>query len=240
MSRMARFAVAAMIGLGSAPALADDTGVTVFLDPEVYIAGSAGISIISADSGGLNTAGPHLNSNDDDLQNLIASGAVGLSNFASVGPVSFRMEGEFFLVKETSIRTDSFPGPPGPITFFYRGSVEQLGFMASLWADYQPVESLPLVLSVGAGAGVTRTAINVNDTVVAAAGNDTTFTYMAGLQAAWNFDENWTLALTGRYIDMGKSEFGLRTIGGGAPSGNYTLDMSGFQAMATVRLRFPI
>lgn len=233
-------AALAAVGLAAAPVQADDTGVSVFLDPEVYVAAGLGFSSMNVDSGGLNTVGPHLNSGSDDVSDMIVSGAVGLANFASIGPVSFRIEGEMFHVKASSLRTDSFPGPPGPIAFFYNGTMEQSGGMVSVWADYQPMETLPLILSAGGGFGVARTWVNANDGVVRINGQDDSFLYMGGLQAAWNFDENWTLALTGRYIGMQSVEYQMRTLGGGAPAGNYTLDPSGFQGMATVRLRFPI
>lgn len=232
------FAVAMLAA--SNVAYAQDSGVSVLLNPEVYVAASIGYHNTKASSGGLNTVGPHRNSGDNRAGGVLASGAVGLANFASIGPVGFRLEAELFTGTEERLRTDSFPGPPGPITFFYTGTVVNRGGLVSLWADWQPVEAWPILVSLGAGGGYAVSEVNLTDGVVNANGSDGTGMYMVGGQVTWLLDENWALALTGRYVDYGNTSVPLTTVGAGAPAGAYTLDQSAFQALATVRLRFPI
>jgi len=237
---LAAAAMAGTLAAGAGAAHAQGSGMTVMLEPEVYIAASGGYTQLNSDSGGFNTVGPHFNFGENDAAGFLAAGAVGLANFASIGPVSFRIEAEGFTGTEENVRTGSFPGPPGPATFFYVGTVETRGMMASLWADWQPVATWPVLLSVGAGGGIGWTEIRVNDTVVNAAGTEFTGLWMAGAQATWLIDENWSLSLTGRYIDFGEVSYPLFTNAVGAAAGTYTLDQSAFQALLTVRLRFPI
>ena len=110
--------------------------------------------------------------------------------------------------------------------------------MFSLWADYRPLPDQPLTLSLGAGGGVTRVSIQQNDVLDFSSDQDVVGSYMFGAQAAWDFDENWTAAVTGRYVGVGSVAVPITSFAGAA-GGTYTQDISGFQALATVRRGFP-
>ena len=233
---------------------------TVFVDPEVYIAASIGVEATGLQLGG-NTAevdfpgfGSFTNSDplggDDDFVAPVFGLAIGLGRIVTVGNVSLRAEAEIFGAKqEVVLGSFDFSG-----TDFFAATddllvgaqVQNQGVLLSLWADIQPFDDTPLILSLGGGVGVVQTELVGATFSDFGSTADTNFAFMLGGQAAWEIDDNWTLALTGRMIDYGVAEvatdslfaqFNPGILVQTAP-GKITVDQTAFQALLTLRLRF--
>jgi opacity protein-like surface antigen len=233
MKKMYGAAAAVAVVMVATSGQAQDGGMGFSINP--YIEGGIGASRTSYESGGFNTVGPFFNVPETEVDTGVSvKMAIGLSDIVSFGPVGLRIEGEVNTFDGASFITGSFPGAPNP-TFFYATQVDRsYTAMANVWADFSPLESMPITLSVGGGVGAAWLSGSTNDTVVTAAASDTTFSWNVGAQAAYAFDENFTAGVEARYYDLGTLDMPIN----GGPGGNYTLDFSSLYAGAFLRLNF--
>jgi hypothetical protein len=144
----------------------------------LYVGGAAGWGHSKYDSGGFNTLGAFNNTNDDSDNSAVGSLFLGFENIVSIGPVSLRAELEGMMTSK-NIVTDSF-APPTP-SFFYQTDIRSYVGLLNLWADDRPFSDVPIVLSIGGGAGIARHEIETGDGVVVGDGSDTEFAYALGV-----------------------------------------------------------
>jgi opacity protein-like surface antigen len=209
----------------------------------LYLTGEIGGDFARMSSSGLNTAGAFRNTGADHDDDFFGGGALGVA--VDVGPVVVRVEAEGFSERDYRFRTNSFPGPPGPITFFYRGNFEAWTVMGNLWFDY-PLNNLwpdlsvvrNLVISAGTGFGAARTQLSMTDGVVRADAKDTNFAWQLGAGLGYAITDWLTLEVSYRHIDLGETSVDMYAVLDGALAGNYDLKVNSEQVMGGLRLTF--
>jgi opacity protein-like surface antigen len=182
-----------------------------------YARADIGTSWTEIDSGGFNTEGGFPNTGDDDDSSGFLGVAVGRQIFGD-----FRADLELTLRADYSVTTNSFPGPPGPILFFYNTDVEAHTLMLNLWYDFPVREKWNLY--VGAGAGVARIELETNDFVVKGSDSDTNFAFQLGGGVSYDLLKNLAIEAGYRYVNMGDAETDLSTLFLPTPAGNYEID----------------
>jgi opacity protein-like surface antigen len=182
-----------------------------------YARADIGTSWTEIDSGGFNTVGPHPNTGDDDNNTGFLGVAVGRQIFGN-----FRADLELTLRADYSVTTNSFPGPPGPITFFYKTSVEAHTLMLNLWYDFPLREKWNLY--VGAGVGIARIELETNDLVVRGSDSETNFAFQLSGGVSYDLLKNLAIEAGYRYVNMGDAETDLSAIFPPAPAGDYEID----------------
>ncbi len=208
-----------------------------------YLTGEVGGDFPHMQSSGTNTVGAFPNSGSDHDDDFFGGGALGVA--VDFGPVVMRAEAEGFSERNFRFTTNSFPGPPGPITFFYRGTFDAWTVMGNLWVDY-PLSNvwpdIPVVRNLvafgGGGLGTARTQLDMTDGVVAASGRDTNFAWQAGLGLGYAITDWLTLEASYRHIDLGETDVDMTAVVGGAAAGNYDLDVDSDQVVGGLRVTF--
>ncbi len=218
-----------------------------FTDP--YIGGALTGANLGVDSGGLNTIGPHTNTNcfaPEGVPALCSSSATvvagsvfaGFDNLASLGPnASLRVEGEISLYQDSSYVTGSFPGA-SPFAFFYDTTVtEHRAAFANVYVDHALDDKFTLFGGGGVGMA-TMTVVTADGVVQALPQSDTNFAWNAGVGISYEVRPGLDLFTQYRYVDFGTADVDLTTIVGGAPAGNYELDMHANEIRLGVRMTF--
>jgi opacity protein-like surface antigen len=198
-----------------------------------YISGTVQASSIDMDTGGLNTAGPHVNFSNDVDDTYALGGALGVSQDHGRFRTRGEIEGMWYDDNE-DLRTGSFPGPPGPAAFFYNTNVDsQWSVMANVWADLYINEYAAWYLGGGAGGAGGR--LETNDTVVAGSSSDQDFAYQVGTGMLINVSDNAELDLGYRFVDLGELETNISQIAGGIPAGKFKADREAHNFAVTLR-----
>jgi opacity protein-like surface antigen len=207
----------------SSPTLAAD-------NVKLYLEGELGYSFIKMDSGGFNTAGPHVNTGDDKATNMVPGLRFGATLFNVMrADIAFNYRGK------VNFTTNSFE-PPVP-TFFYATEVSDVyTLMASVFAE--PFHFKNFTPYLGAGIGNTWMKVKTNDSVVMTDSNDTRFTWQVEVGLYYEFTKNMGMKVGYRYIDMGKFDVPLTVIGSGIPAGNYTGSLTAHEVTAAFRYTF--
>lgn len=232
MKRSFRNAAGALCGLAAAAWFAQPA-----VAGPIYITFEGGWTRGEIDSGGFNTLGPHQNFLSDHSSGGLASIAIGWGELFKLNEqVSLRAEIEGQFRDTGRLVTGSFPGPPGPPTFFYQTHAGTHALFGNLWLDWRV--GGPFTLFVGGGIGAAWHDVSTNDTVVSGSGISTDFAWQAGGGIAYDLSKHFQLVFGVRYVDLGKSDTRLSTIGGGLDAGNYTLDHTAVDYRLGVRLRF--
>jgi opacity protein-like surface antigen len=176
-------------------------------------------------SGGFNTVGPHPNTGSDNSDTFSIGGAIGTRIPRNLG--TLRLECEGIYVDPFNTVTNSFPGPPGPITFFYRTQYSnRWAVLANCWFDI-PINNC-LDLYAGGGIGGGGATMSVDDFVVQGRGSSSDVVWQVGCGLVRRFNRV-AVDLGYRYMDWGKSEV---TITGG---GNFTADVTSHQVFLGIR-----
>lgn len=199
-------------------------------DADRYVQANFAGAFSNIESGGFNTAGGFPNTGGSDDSGVGFGGAIGLSK--SFDTVRVRTEIEGMWRQDSSYVTDSFPGPPGPITFLYQvQSTDNWSAMSNLWLDVPVAEDLWLY--GGGGIGAAGMNLSVNDGVVTGNRTQTNFAYQFGTGLILPVGANAELDLGYRFLDLGDTTIPLSTA---FPAGDYTADMVSHQIMFCVRL----
>lgn len=199
-------------------------------DTGLYVQGNTSASILDLNSGGFNTEGGFPNTGDSQDTLLGLGGAIG--TFKQYDKFRVRLEAEGMWQGDSTNVTNSFPGPPGPITFFYTAQAEQnWSAMANLWFDAPLTRHLAMYAGGGIGAAGTR--LTVDDTVVVGQSSSTNFAYQVGTGLILPVGKNVEFDMGYRFLDAGKTTAALD----GGASGNYTADLLSHQLMFSVRLK---
>lgn len=201
-------------------------------DPWVpYVSGTAQGAFLEMETGGLNTEGPHVNFGNDRDDVLALGGALGVSqdhgNFRTRGEIEGMWWGD-----QEDLVTGSFPGPPGPATFFYNTNIDSnWSVMGNFWADLYANDYIAWYL--GGGAGVAGARIETNDTVVLGSSSDQDFAWQFGTGVLVNVNDNTEVDFGYRYVDLGELETDLTFLG--APAGKFKADRESHNIALTVR-----
>jgi opacity protein-like surface antigen len=225
--------VAASLGLLATIAATPATAV------ELYASFGTGMSFTSADSGGINWFGPHLNTGEANDTVPPFTGALGVAfapeevGFAGLG---LRLELAGAGNYATRFTTNSF-APPVP-TFFYETEVDAWTGMVNLWVD------VPLTgefgLYVGGGAGFASVHLETDDTVVQGVETDINFAWTAGAGVSWRVAPWAVLDLGYRYVDLGDAATELVDPAPSVPPSYLTLDnMRSHQVLTSFRIQMP-
>lgn len=208
----------------------------------LYVGGAAASSNIQVTSGGRNTVGPFDNVNclapsgpgaevggfpadcTSSQSGAALSVFVGFEDVYTINPrTTLRAEIELSKFDDGKYITGSFPGAPGPFTFFYRTSVSdhQVAF-ANLYVDYEYENNI--VLFAGGGIGVSKYTLETSDFVVEAdAQVFTNIAFNIGAGASYEASPGIDLFAQYRYINFGVADAEMEGVGGDVPAGNYTL-----------------
>ncbi len=193
-----------------------------------YLGAEIGQSYTSMDSGGFNTLGPHLNTNDDKNHNTMYAIKAGVDMGRLRFDLGYR---EYDRDKYT---TDSFQ-PPVP-TFFYASKIKTKAWMLSAYYDF--IEYNKFAFYGGLGIGQARTHVSTNDTVVQGSGSDTNFSWQGELGVAYPLTNALHINGGYRYVDLGKTKINLSAIGGGAPAGDFSADLKSNEFFLGLRYKF--
>lgn len=203
----------------------------------VYVSFGAGGSWLDGDAGGFNTVGAFSNEGFDDKDNDYAlSVAIGhrIPIFLLERKAALRFELAGTDYHDYNLVTGSFPGQPGPPTFFYQVNVGDMwSTSANLWLDIPVADRVELYTGFGLGAAGHQ--LTVDDTVVSGSKSDTDFMAMFGMGFNVHVTDRMTVDLGWRLQDLGTANVPLED-GGGGPAGNYVLDLQNNLLMATVRV----
>jgi len=207
-------------------------------DPtQLYLSGALLFSDYKVTPGGFNTAGPFSNAFGTDHDSTTGiSLAVGLDNLVQFTD-SIRLRGELELESQgnPNFVTNSFPGPPGPSTFFYHTDVRSLNGFANLFVDFDmPMIAAPLTAFVGGGIGASNHRVSTNDTVVSGSNSSTEFAWHLGGGLKYAISNNVELFAAARYMDLGKTN----TLLNGGANGNYTLKHNVVEARMGMTIKF--
>ena len=227
--------------LGIAEASAEEP--LVLFNP--YVGGGVGFHQNTFSSGGVVDfivgAGsfPFQNSGRESDEDFSANLVVGMEDFYKLGPVALRPEIEVWRMSGETIRTGGFPGPPTP-AFFYDVRIDQsFGMMFNLWGDIRPFEDVPLILSGGAGVGITNLKVSVADNQAdpfIGTLNQSKVTYQLGAQLGVELNEFITAGVAAKYMDIGNLGVTLFRASNTEPQGTYKLDWNSRQVMGFVRI----
>jgi opacity protein-like surface antigen len=253
-SLLALSAVAALLAI-STPARAGDPACAVVTDaascgwdlgsdpfcceeccccgPYGYISAIGGVSFMIGDSGGLNTLGPHPNTNDTSDEVFVGGGAVGLAIPRALGTLRVELEGRGR--NEFRGETDSFQ-PPDP-TFFYDVEADDCwSVMSNAWFDLPMNDRLDVYAGGGLGAGGYN--LTVDDTVVTGTDSVSNFAWQVGTGVNYRLNDRLVLDMGYRYLDLGEADIEL-TDAFGASAGNYTFDVTAHELLFQLRLEEP-
>lgn len=231
------------VALGGYSAKADEP--LLMFNP--YIGGGIGFHQTTYQSGGVVDfvpvppgGAPFLNFGRERDNDWNANISAGLTDLVTIGPVSIRLQADAYRMKSERIRTDGFPGPPGPSAFQYTTRIDQtFGTNFSLWADLRPFEETPVIMSLGAGAGLANMRIFVTDNQAQpffGTANKTQLTFMVGAQVGYEINDAITAGLEARFIDFGEFQINTFRSSDNTPTGRYNLDIESRQVMGYVRI----
>lgn len=199
-------------------------------DADRYVQANFAGAFSNIQSGGFNTAGVFPNTGASDDSGVGFGGTIGFSN--SYDSVRVRTEIEGMWRQDSNYVTNSFPGPPGPITFFYDvQATDNWSAMSNLWLDVPVAENLWLY--GGGGIGAAGMNLSVNDGVVTGSRTKTNFAYQFGTGLILPVGDNTELDLGYRFLDLGDTTVPLVVQGS---AGDYTADLVSHQIMFCVRM----
>lgn len=226
------------------PALAQNTSKGFYLGAAL----NAGDSNLS--TAGFNTLGGFFNS-DCDPKVPGGGGTCGDGETAFGGSVfigkdavlsygnntSIRVEAELSFSGDSDFITASFPGPPGPIAFFYRTEVSNLKTVF-LNAYLDHAISPKFTVFANTGIGVSNFKLSTTDGVVGGNDSFTKFSYNVGLGAKYKVSKRVDIFGQIRHIYNGKANLALVSTVGAVPSGNYTARLASNEARLGLMVHF--
>lgn len=189
-----------------------------------YIAAEYALGSMKLKSGGLNTAGPHMNTGDDRT----GGSQLGIKIGAGYGN-RWRADIGYRHYFSRSFTTGSY-APPTP-EFFYKTKVRASALMGS--AYYDLIEAGRLRVYGGLGLGVSRVRLSTDDTVVQGSGSKTRFAWQLELGADYPLGQNLGLNFGVRYVDLGKTRIRLDE-----GDGHFSADLRSTELFVGVRHSF--
>ncbi|QDV87967.1 outer membrane protein [Stieleria magnilauensis] len=146
-----------------------------------------------------------------------------------------RLESQYTFYDDSQFTLNSFPGPPGPYTFFYRGAfTERWSGLSNVWID-KPISD-NFEVYAGGGLGWSHFEFAANDGVVSSVKEDDDLAYQFGVGLTCKLLSNVELDFGYRRVDLGNANTNLTTITGGAPAGNLNVDLDSDQLLLTLRI----
>ncbi|QDV46868.1 hypothetical protein Enr13x_67770 [Stieleria neptunia] len=222
--------VMSIAGMNSASAQCFDF--TSFDFTNCYLAGSFSGDFLTMKGSGRNTNG---NFDASGIENETNEG-YGFAYGREFDHCDYqiRMESQYMFFDDSQFTLNSFPGPPGPYTFFYRGAfTERFAGLSNLWIDKPISENLEVY--AGGGIGWSHFEFAASDGVVSSVKDDDDLAYQFGIGLTCKLLSNVELDFGYRRLDLGNANTNLTT-GGGAAAGNLNVDLDSDQLMLTLRV----
>lgn len=235
---------AACAALGGLATKADEP--LIMLNP--YIGGGIGTQHTRYDAKGVENFGFGVllfNFGDESDNGWTANVTAGYEDLVRIGPVGLRVQAEAFRMQPEQVTSeisfDPLGGPFVPSGIQNVTRIDQsFGTNFSLWLDYRPLDNSPLVLSLGAGAGLVnlkmQTADVGNPNQFIGSLDKTQLTLMVGAQAGYEVNDLLTLGVEGRFTDFGRLDIPMRRAGNNEPVGFNNIDMETWSVMGFVRV----
>jgi len=195
---------------------------------EWYVRGEVAWNKVNMDSGGLNTAGPHLNTGDDDDSGY--SGGLGIG----VKTHRWRFGLDIAQHNEYEFTTNSFQ-PPTP-TFFYKSEIGLTTYMLS--GNWEIRGSGKVIPFIGLGAGVVQIDADTDDNVVSGSETKNKFAWSASAGVSLQVTNKNYIEFAYRYLDP--EELTIHLDGGGGPgsAGDLKTDLTAHQLLVGWRWMF--
>ncbi|MCP4511602.1 MAG: outer membrane beta-barrel protein, partial [Fuerstiella sp.] len=133
--------------------------------------------------------------------------------------------------------TNGFPGvvPAAPTPRFYAVHVDDVWTVSgNLWLDIPVADDIDIY--TGFGLGASGFDASVTDTFVTGFSRNTEFSYKLGAGIGLKMTRDVVLDFGWRFVDLGQTNVNLSTIAGGAPAGNYELDLHSNEFVVAVRI----
>jgi hypothetical protein len=214
---------------------------------DLYIAGDLGIATASAEAGGTNFRSGLDNTGGDTDSSPRYGVALGVewpldrSVPWDIGLPRWNTRFEFELIGGRSYEFKT------PGAFPYNSEITSWSMMNNLWLDipvHRAVEALfgripilePLSINFGTGIGIAKTDMDVTDSESIGSTDDTKFAWQIGAGIGYALTEQVSFTIGYRYFDLGTLSSELTTAG--VPNGSYSLEMSGNELSATLRVNF--
>lgn len=201
-----------------------------------YVSGSFAGDFLKMEASGFNTAGGFNASDVDHETNECYGFAFGREmNYCDY---QIRLESQYMFFSDSQFTLDSFPGPPGPATFFYRGAfTDRWASMSNLWIDKAISDNFEVY--AGGGIGWSMFDFAQTDSIVSSVKEDEDLAYQFGVGLTCKLLSNVELDLGYRRLDLGNANTNLTQAGGTAPAGNLNVDLDSDQLLLSLRIFRP-
>lgn len=197
----------------------------------LYLAGSLGAEFLEMQGSGVNTAGGFSNYGRERETNEWFGFALGRES--NLGDYQLRLETEARSLYDSHFTLPSFPGPPGPSTFFYRGVMtDRWTAMTNLWID-RPISD-NFEVYAGGGIGVSGFKFQQTDNVVSSEKRDEDLAFQFGFGLTCKLLSNVEVDFGYRRVDLGNANTSL--FSGTLPAGNLNADLDSDQLALTFRI----
>ncbi|WP_372721361.1 outer membrane protein [Novipirellula sp.] len=198
-----------------------------------YVAGSFSGDFLTVEGSGRNTNGNFDASGKEHETNDAYAFAIGRE--FDYCDYQIRLESQYMFLNDSEFTLNSFPGPPGPYTFFYRGAfTDRFTSMSNLWIDKPISENVEIY--AGGGIGWSHFEFAASDGVVVSGKDDVDVAHQFGVGLTCKLLSNVEMDFGYRRMDLGTANTNLKTISGGAPSGNLNVDLDSDQLVLTLRV----
>lgn len=211
----------------------------VLLNP--YIGGGLGFHQSTFTAGGAVEFAPgaaFFNFGRERDEDWNANITIGLEDLVTVGMVSVRLQADVYRLKSERVTTQLSPVVPVP-AFETTTRIDQtFGTNFSVWADLRPLEETPVIMSLGAGAGLANMRMFVTDNqpnTFFGTVNKTQLTFMIGAQIGYEFSDAVTAGVEARYIDFGEFNVNMFRASDNSFTGRFNLDLTTRMVMGFVR-----
>jgi hypothetical protein len=193
---------------------------------ERYVGIEAGLAVSNSfEFGGLNTVGSFANTDTRKYDLGSVSLTYGARDLFQIGNTPITLEGEFSWYESADSVSNSFPGPPGPISVFYSGPIQTARLGVNFWATV--AQQADWQMQAGLGFGAQYVEATLDDNFVTADGSATVGYGMLAFRATRPVGKRGNLVLGVRYYAGGDADLPMSQNGVGAPAGNMTIGTSG-------------
>jgi len=206
-------------------------------DQRFYFGVDIGDGALNLDYDGFNTVGIFSNLDEGREGASTTTRLVFGSEDAYVfGNLRISPEAEITYSRGINTFSNSFPGPPGPFAFFYRGEMESLSVGLMVWADL--ADNGVIELQGGIGAGTSLVDFQTTDFVVGADDIQSVNYGTIALRANFELSDRVDLSFGVRHTEYGSANFGLVSNVGNVPAGNIIVDRSSTEISLGLRYFF--
>lgn len=202
-----------------------------------YLSGTFTGDFLSMEASGRNTAGGFDAMDHEHETNAAYGFAIGREwrEGTLLDDYQLRYESQYLFIEDSQFDLGSFPGPPGPYSFLYRGALtNRWAAMSNIWIDKSISENIEVY--GGGGLGVSMFEFNQTDGVVSSTKDDDDIAYQFGVGLNCRLLSNVELDFGYRHMSLGKANTNLTQSGGAVPAGKLNVDLDSDQISLTLRI----